>query len=144
MGRIGSISYVLPIRQNIDILNRDRRVLLSPVSIPLKFSFSKKATKFELIIHLIWRLLGKCQITEVRWNIVSNFCGLFRMSELYHLAFLSTSKWSLLYFKIKRNTTLLNILKHPVHMEYNGVHGLESSFRFLCILGCQKVWLVWL
>ena len=26
LGRIGSISYVLPIRQNIDILNRDMRV----------------------------------------------------------------------------------------------------------------------
>ena len=26
LGRIGSISYVLPIRQNIDILNRDIRV----------------------------------------------------------------------------------------------------------------------
>ena len=26
LGRIGSISYVLPIRQNIDILNRDSRV----------------------------------------------------------------------------------------------------------------------
>ena len=29
LGRIGSISYVLPIRQNIDILNRDIRVLRS-------------------------------------------------------------------------------------------------------------------
>ena len=28
LGRIGSISYVLPIRQNIDILNRDIRVKL--------------------------------------------------------------------------------------------------------------------
>ena len=30
---------------------------------------------------MIWRLLSKCQI---KWEIVSNFCGLFRMSELYH------------------------------------------------------------
>ena len=29
LGRIGSISYVLPIRQNIDILNRDIRVKIS-------------------------------------------------------------------------------------------------------------------
>ena len=41
--------------------------------------FSKKATNFETISHLIWRLLRKCQI---KWVIVSNFCGLFRMSEL--------------------------------------------------------------
>ena len=40
----------------------------------LKFSFSKNATKFETIFHLI------CQI---KWKIVSKFCGLFRMSELY-------------------------------------------------------------
>ena len=36
----------------------------------LKFRFSKKATNFETISHLIW-------------EIVSNFCGLFITSELY-------------------------------------------------------------
>ena len=46
----------------------------------LKFRFSKKATKFETISHMIWRLLNKCQI---KWEIVSNFCGLFRRSGLY-------------------------------------------------------------
>ena len=46
----------------------------------IKFRFSKKATKFETISHMIWRLLSKYQIT---WEIVSNFCGLFRMSKLY-------------------------------------------------------------
>ena len=50
----------------------------------LKFRFSKKATKFETISHMIWRLLCKCQIN---WEIVSNFCGLFRMSELYSAYF---------------------------------------------------------
>ena len=45
----------------------------------VKFRFSKKATKFETISHMIWRLHSKCQI---KWEIVSNFCGLFRMSEL--------------------------------------------------------------
>jgi hypothetical protein len=45
------------------------------------FRFSKKATKFETISHLIWHVLGKCQI---KWEIISNFCGLFRMSELYN------------------------------------------------------------
>ena len=49
-------------------------------SISVKFSFSKKTTKFEAIFHLLWRLLTKCQI---KWEIVSNFCGLFRMSALY-------------------------------------------------------------
>ena len=49
----------------------------------LKFRFSKKATKFETISHMIWRSLSfKCQI---KWEIVSNFCGLFRMSELYQI-----------------------------------------------------------
>ena len=46
----------------------------------LKLKFSKKTTKFETISHLIWRLISKCQI---KWKIISNFCGLFRMSELY-------------------------------------------------------------
>ena len=50
------------------------------IVIRLKFSFSKKATNFELIFHLIWRLLSKC---ELKWKIVSNFCGLYRMSKLY-------------------------------------------------------------
>ena len=50
----------------------------------LKFRFSKKATKFETISHMIWCLLCKCQI---KWEIVSNFCGLFRMSELYSAIF---------------------------------------------------------
>ena len=47
----------------------------------IKLRFSKKATKFETISHMICRLLSKCQI---KWEIVSNFCGLFRMSELYN------------------------------------------------------------
>ena len=36
----------------------------------LKFRFSKKATKFETISHLIWHLLSERQIM---WEIVSNF-----------------------------------------------------------------------
>ena len=34
LGRIGSISYVLPIRQNINILNRDIRVLTTSIGVP--------------------------------------------------------------------------------------------------------------
>ena len=45
----------------------------------MAFRFSKKATNFETISHLIWRLLSESQI---KWEIVSNFCGLFIMSEL--------------------------------------------------------------
>ena len=41
----------------------------------LKFRFSKKATKFETISHMIWRLLSKCQI---KWEIVSNFLWPFQ------------------------------------------------------------------
>ena len=46
----------------------------------VKYRFSKKATKLGTISHMIWRLLSKCQI---KWEMVSNFCGLFRMSELW-------------------------------------------------------------
>ena len=44
----------------------------------IKFRFSKKATNYETIFHLIWHSLSKCQI---KWKVDSNFCGLFRMSE---------------------------------------------------------------
>ena len=33
----------------------------------LKFRFSKKATKFETIYNMIWRLISKCQI---KWEVV--------------------------------------------------------------------------
>ena len=46
----------------------------------LKFRFSKKSTRFEPISHMIWSLNSKCQIA---WEIVSNFCSLFRISKLY-------------------------------------------------------------
>ena len=47
MGRIGSISYVLPIRQNIDILNRDIRVATaSQVMMMLSFSPQKVDSTF--------------------------------------------------------------------------------------------------
>ena len=48
----------------------------------VKFRFSKKAKNFETIFHMIWRFLSKCQI---KWKTVSNFCGLFRMSELLYV-----------------------------------------------------------
>ena len=42
----------------------------------VKFRFSKKAQKFWNNLPLVW--LCKCQI---KWEIVSIFCGLFIMSE---------------------------------------------------------------
>ena len=39
--------------------------------IGVKFRFAKKARKFKTISHMIW-CLHKCQ---VKWEIVSNFCG---------------------------------------------------------------------
>ena len=63
---------------------------LYPNTVYLKFRFSKKATKFETISHVIWRLLRKCQI---KWEIVSNFCGLFRMSEFYVLLLIFLKSW---------------------------------------------------
>ena len=65
----------------------------------LKFSFFKKATKFETMFHLIWRLLRKCQI---KWKMVSNCCGLFRMSELYKWSFV----WVVKAMIIKKNSNL--------------------------------------
>ena len=58
----------------------------------LKFRFSKKAIKFETISHMIWRLLSTCQI---KWEIVSNLCGLFRMSKL------EVSNKLLIYYYLK-------------------------------------------
>ena len=50
----------------------------------LKLRFPTKVTKFKTISHLILHLPTKRQI---KWEIVSNFCGFFRMSELYlHIA----------------------------------------------------------
>ena len=56
----------------------------------LNFRFSKKVTKFETISHMIWLLPRKFQI---KWEIVSNFCGLFRMSELYMQVRLEKFGW---------------------------------------------------
>ena len=47
LGRIGSISYVLPIRQNIDILNRDIRV----------GRYEIKATMFAKNYYCIFQIL---------------------------------------------------------------------------------------
>ena len=44
-------------------------VLISWISLP----------RFWIISHLIWQLLSKRQS---KWEIVSKFCGLFKMSEL--------------------------------------------------------------
>ena len=55
-------------------------IYVSKNILSVKFRFSKKATKFETISHMIWCLLSKCQI---KWDIVSNFWDFLRMSELY-------------------------------------------------------------
>ena len=64
------------------ILRRPQNFPKSPpyFCLYVKFRFSKTATKFETISHIIWRVLSKCQM---KWEIVSNFCGLFRKSKLY-------------------------------------------------------------
>ena len=73
----------------------------------IKFRFSKKATKFETISHMIWGLPSTCQI---KWEIVSNFCGLFRMSELYYDYWRNIS-WQRRFLKIR---LLLRKRFHPV------------------------------
>ena len=60
------------------------RVFLYPF-VFIKFRFSKRATKFETMSHMIRRLLIKFQIKS---EIALNICGIFKMSELY----LSTQK----------------------------------------------------
>ena len=47
LGRIGSISYVLPIRQNIDILNRDIRVLCRNYNSELVAFAARLGEKFD-------------------------------------------------------------------------------------------------
>ena len=46
LGRIGSISYVLPIRQNIDILNRDIRVETIQISCQQRGGLGQKMAIF--------------------------------------------------------------------------------------------------
>ena len=48
--------------------------------VPLKFSFSEKATKFAQSSLWFWRLLSKCQNHK---DDCTNFCGLLRKAELY-------------------------------------------------------------
>ena len=73
--------YKIPVLIDIAVAEseKDLKLTVAKRVTQVKFRFSKKATKFETISHLILRLLSKCQI---KWEIVSNFCGLFRMSEL--------------------------------------------------------------
>ena len=55
---------------------------LSEKKTPLKFVFSKKATKFEKIFTVDLTLTTYCQIDGEDF---ANFCGLLRKHELYHM-----------------------------------------------------------
>ena len=66
------------------------------VAILLKFEHSEKATKFELISHLILHLLGKRQI---KWEIVSIF-----VAFLENMNFID---WSSHVFTLYESTILL-------------------------------------
>ena len=68
MGRVGSISYVPPIRQNIDILNRV--VIPIPIMRLIKFVFSKKATKIDKIFTVLWHLLHNVKSTTVKISTI--------------------------------------------------------------------------
>ena len=50
----------------------------SPRKKTSKRIFSEKATKYDEIFQLIWRLLSKIQI---KWKILSNFWGLLKIYE---------------------------------------------------------------
>jgi hypothetical protein len=56
---------------------------------PVKFMFSKKATKIDeiFIFDLILSLCSKCQIDG---GYFDNFCGLLRKHELYTFICIST------------------------------------------------------
>ena len=76
--------------QDQTMLPPNSMLVLIQISKYIKFKFSKNATKFEIISHMIWCLLSKCQI---KWDIVLYICGLFRMSKLYrHYLFPSWNK----------------------------------------------------
>ena len=84
LGRIGSISYVLPIRQNIDILNRDIRV-------GFKNSMNTKAMTEQEGPHDCWHapffdcriwtgafssimyLISNCRISKINCSVLSGF-----------------------------------------------------------------------
>ena len=63
----------------------------------LKFNFSKKATKFETIFHLIWRLLSDCQIF-VAFSECPNFTWFL---PLFIVVFISKSSHNLQILIIK-------------------------------------------
>ena len=94
-----------------DIIDLCRIYDLVRIHYHVKFRFSKKATKFETIPHMIWCLLSKCQIT---WEIVSNFCGLFRMYELYELEKILVTRDRNFHISFLEVLGTMNILNHPL------------------------------
>ena len=53
---------------------------MEALKLPLKFMFSRKATKFDKIFTVDLTLYSKCQIDGEDFF---NFCGLLRKHELY-------------------------------------------------------------
>ena len=73
-------------------------------------------TNFETIYLMIWRLLSKCQ---VKWEIASNFCGLFSMSEfnlchplITYNKLLTVLDYSLMTFYLLFTDALIYVLCH--------------------------------
>ena len=87
----------------------------------LKFRFTKKVADFETISHLIWSLLSKCQI---KWEIVSNFCGLFIRNVRTLCTFLAS-----IWFKISWNLTKFQL---PAFSSYR-----KLLFQFF-------LWIFWM
>ena len=56
----------------------------------VKFRFSKKATKFETISHMIWRLLSKYQI---KWDCFKFLWPFQNVRILNLLDFMRSKKW---------------------------------------------------
>ena len=89
LGRIGSISYVLPIRQNIDILNRDIRVDGAKFWIIFKqLKLLRKAGHLQLIQNSALSVTRwhQCDI-RMTWNktplwILVTFIAMFKPKEI--------------------------------------------------------------
>ena len=105
----------------------------------LKFRFSKRATKFETISHMIWHLSSKCQIKweigsncvtfleKLNFNNISIVCGQDNKidSPIYHF-FISTDTIK------KFHQLLIN------HISSHSIRGNNSLFDLVTVHKCAE------
>ena len=66
--------------------------------------------------------LLECQI---KWEIVANFCGLFRMSELYKFAYVYV-QWGQSYFEVALELFLIYFLVFQLIM-FKSLENISSN-----------------